>query len=388
VKSLGVGFVGAGWMGRTHAHALRTLEHIDPPEARLRLVSVAARRRESAERLAHDFGFERAAQAWEAVIADPEVDVVAVVAPNDLHERASVAALELGKPVLCEKPLARNAAEAESMLKAAIAGGAAHSCGFNYRFVPAVRLALHLIGSGQLGTTRQFRGCYLQDWAASPLVARGWRFARADDAAGAVGDYSHVVDLMRHLAGEPASLSARTFTFVEERPAPDDPSRQQPVASEDAYAAIVELAGGGVATLDCSRCATGWKGRQRIEVIGSDGSLWWDMEDLNRLHVCVQRDFEEGFGGFRDVLVTEREHPFLSCWWAPGHVLGWEHTFVHLWRDFFAAVTAGEPLPEEHPDFHDGHRAALVCDAILASARTKGAVTVPPHAVGVHERSP
>jgi predicted dehydrogenase len=366
LETIGVGFIGAGWMARAHGHALHTLNHVAPLSKRVRLVAIAGRRREVLERRASDLGFERRTTRWQEVVEDDEVDVVAILAPTHLHAAPTIAALELGKPVLCEKPLGRDAAEAQEMLAAAQAAGVPHCCGFNYRFVPAVRLARRLVADGRLGRLRHFRAVYLQDWAADPDVARSWRFERGG-ASGAVTDYAHIVDLLRHLSSEPVSVSAEVALFIDRRPSPDDAAALLPVEVEDAYAAVLQLEGGAVASLEASRCATGWKGRQQVEVNGSDGSLWWNMEDLNRLHVLLTGEDGYGTAGFRDVLVTEPEHPFLRHWWAPGHILGWEHTFVHQWRDFLRVVLE-QATPEDLPKFEDGYRAAVVCDAILAAA--------------------
>ena len=367
-ESLGVGFIGSGWMARTHAHALHTINHVAPLTKRIDLVAIAGRRPARVERAASDLGFERWTTSWADVVGDRRVDVVANLAPNDVHAPASIAALALGKPVLCEKPLGRDAAEAKAMLVAAESAGVTHSCGFNYRFVPAVRLAREIAASGRLGRLRHFRAAYLQDWAGSPAVPRDWRFDRSQSGSGAVGDYSHVVDLLRHLAGEPRSVTGELARFVDRRPDPAGSNELLPAEVEDAYAAVLQLDGGTLATLEASRVATGWKGRQVVELNGSEGSLWWNMEDLNRLHVFFVADERGGLGGFRDVLVTQPDHPFLEQWWAPGHILGWEHTFVHQWQEFLAAVLDGRPVGEEQASFEDGYRAAVVCEAIAASA--------------------
>jgi predicted dehydrogenase len=168
-------------------------------------------------------------------------------------------------------------------------------------------------------------------------------------------DYAHLVDMLRFLAGEPTSVSAHTATFASD--------------VDDAYIAVLTLPNGATAALEASRVATGWKGHQRIELNGSEGSVWWDMEDPNRLHVFFARDESEGLGGFRGVLVTQPEHPFLREWWPPGHVLGWEHSFVHQWRDFLQAVLDERPVPDRQASFEDGYRAAVLCEAIHTAAR-------------------
>ena len=355
-ETLGVGFIGYGWISRAHAHALHTLNHIRPLAKRVRLVAIAGRTAERVAPVAEELGFERWTTDWREVVEDGEVDVVANVAATEAHAEPSIAGLELGKPVLCEKPLGVNASEARAMLEAAKRARVTSACGFNYRYMPAVRLMRELVHSGRLCDVRHYRALYLQDWMAAPEPLQ------RPDRGGAVLDYSHIVDLLRHLAAEPETVTARATRFVSNQ--------------EDAYAAALDLPGGALASLEASRCATSWKGRQRIELNGTRGSAWWDMEDLNRLHVYFVGDEQDGLAGFRDVLVTEPVHPFLEQWWTPGHVLGWEASFVHQWRDFLEAVLDNRAVGRLQASFSDGYEAAVVCDAILASAREGRAVEI------------
>ena len=373
---LGIGFIGHGWMGRTHANALRTIERVAPVGRDIRLIAIAGRNKENVSAARTALGFEKVATDWPEVVDDPEVNVVVNVAPTDAHAAPCITALGAGKAVLCEKPLAGDADAAGAMRDAARSSMRPAACSFNYRFVPAVRLAREVISSGRIGEIRHFRAAYLQDWASSPTVARSWRFTGTTRGNGAVGDYSHIVDLCRYLAGEPTEAVARAQRFVAERPDPSDFSRRLPVESEDWYAAVLQLASGACATLEGSRCASGWKGRQVVEVYGSEGALWWDLEDLNRLHVFLAADEGAGLGGFRDVLVTQPDHPFMELWWAPGHVLGWEHTFVHQWREFLVSLVEGAELSSHQASFEDGYRAAVVCDAISDAAESGSAVRV------------
>jgi predicted dehydrogenase len=348
-REIRVGLIGTGWIVRAHAHALHSLNHLAPLGCEIRLTSIYGRRAESVSAVAAELGVERWTTDWQQLVEDPDVDVVANVGTNALHAPVSLATLAAGKPVLCEKPLATSPQDAAEMEAAAGRAGVMAACGFNYRFVPAVRLLHQLLGDGRLGTIRHYRGLYLQDWLSSNP---DWP---SHGGAGAVADYSHVLDMLRHLAGEPQSVIARTTCLMSQ--------------TEDAFQALLDLPEGGTATLEASRCATGWKGRHRIEIEGTDGSAWWDMEDLNRLHVMFVSDQHDGVGGFRDVLVTEATHPFLGRWWPSGHILGWEHTFTHQWRAFLAAVldeSAADPL---QATFADGARAAELADAIHRSAR-------------------
>lgn len=344
----GIALVGHGWIARAHAHALRTVDGLTAPAERVRLVALAGRDGPRVEAAAHRFGFERATADWRSVVDDPDVDVVAIATPAESHAEIAIAAAQHGKHVLCEKPLALDADDARAMIEAADDAGVLHATGFNYRFVPAVELIRRLVMSGRLGELRHYRALYLQD------------FGAADGApprmAGAVADYCHLVDMLIHLAGEPSSLSARTSRFGS--------------GAEDAFVATIDLPGGTVASLEASRVARGWKGRHTIEVNGSRGSVGWDMEDMNRLHVFLAEDEQSGLAGFRDILVTQPEHPFLPLWWTPGHTLGWEASLVHQWWSFLQAVQDRRPLESMQATFVDGHRAAVVCDAIHASAAT------------------
>jgi predicted dehydrogenase len=376
--ALGIGFVGTGWMARAHAHALHTINHLSPFPRRGRLVALAGRRPELTEGLARDLGFERWTTRWREVVEDPAVEVVASLGPNDLHAEVALATLALGKAILSEKPLARDAAEARTLRDAARAAGVTNACSFNYRFVPAVRLAKQLASEGRLGQLRHYRAVYLGDWAATPAVPRTWRFERARAGSGVVGDVgSHLVDLLRYLtADEPRTVGAETALFVPQRLDPARSGALLPADTDDAFAATVRLRNGALATLEGARTATGWKGRHVLELHGTEGALWWNMEDLNRLHVFFTADERDGLGGFRDVLVTQPEHPFQRTWWAAGHVLGWEHTFVHQWQAFLAAVLEGRPVSADQASFEDGYRAAVICDALLESAARGERVTL------------
>jgi predicted dehydrogenase len=347
--AIGVGFLGYGWISRTHAHALHTLNHVSPLGKEIRLVAIAGRRAEPLQAAARELGFERWTTSWEELLDDRDVDVVANLNAAEGHAEPTIAALQHGKGVFCEKPLGVDASEALAMLRAAEAAGVTHATGFNYRYVPAVALAKDLVAAGRLGELRHYRALYLQDYA----TAGGQ--PRSSGGAGAVLDYAHLVDMLRFLAGDPESVAASTSRLVSD--------------VDDAFVALFELAGGLVAALEASRVATGWKGHHRFELNGSDGSLWWDMEDPNRLHVFFAADERDGLGGFRDVLVTQPEHPYLADWWPPGHVLGWEHSFVHQWRDFLQAALEQRPVPPRQASFEDGYRAAVLCEAIHTSAR-------------------
>jgi predicted dehydrogenase len=327
---------------------------------------LAARGRERGETMARGLGVDRFTTDWREVVEDPSVHVVANLMGVLGHRAASEAALALGKPVLCEKPLGVDRFEARAMAVAAAGAGVPAVCGFNYRYVPAMRLARNIVISGALGKIIHFRATYLQDYAAvaSPLLPH--------NGSRAVTDYAHIVDFLRYLGCEAEAVQATSAKLTVTGP-----------DVEDAYVAAMDLRGGGIASLEASRVARGWKGRQVVEVNGTLGSLWWNMEDLNRLHVFYATDEEDGTGGFRDVLVTQPDHPSLASWWPPGHTVGWEHGFVHEWHDFLSAVIDGRPVPAHQATFEDGYQAAVICDAILTSAREGRRVGIDEMTTGV-----
>ena len=265
-----IGLLGAGWITRAHAHALLTLNHVTPLARPIRMTALAARSPERGEAMARDFGIDRFSTDWREVVDDPDVDVVAVLPGETAHREATEAALAQGKPVLCEKPLGRDRFEAAAMLDAARRAGVQAATGFNYRYMPAMRLAREIVDSGRLGRCLQFRALYLQDHAAGSVPSRKPNVSRA------ITDYCHIIDFLRYLGNEAEAVQATaaklTAADVGGRPGGRLRRRDRP-------------AGGGIASLEASRVAWGWKGRQVIEFNGTEGSLWWDMEDLNRLHV-------------------------------------------------------------------------------------------------------
>ena len=356
-----IGLLGAGWITRAHAHALHTLNHVTPLARPIELTALAARNPERGAAMAAALGIARFTTDWREVVDDPEVDIVAVLLGETAHREATEAALALGKPVLCEKPLGRDRFEAAALVDAARRAGVHAATGFNYRYMPAMRLAREIVDSGRLGRCLQFRAVYLQDHAAGDVPSRKPNLSRA------ITDYCHIIDFLRYLGNEAEAVQATAAKLT-----PADVG----VDLEDAYVAAVDLRGGGIASLEASRVAWGWKGRQVVEFNGTDGSLWWDMEDLNRLHVFYAGDEADRTGGFRDVLVSQPDHPFMDMWWPPGHTVGWEHSFAHEWRDFLTAVIDDRPLPPEQASFEDGYQAAVLCDAIITAATERRRVTI------------
>ncbi len=365
VQPIGVGMLGYAFMGKAHSNAYKTLAYMTwPPPLLPELVAIAGRNEEAVSEAARRYGFAEYVTDWRALVADDRVQLFDNSGPNNLHAEPTIAAAEAGKHVICEKPLGRTADEAHETWQRVAATGVKHMCAFNYRFVPAVRLAREIIESGELGEITHFRGAYLQEWGATDDAL--WRFDKDAAGSGALGDLgAHVIDLARYLVGEIETVSALAATF--------QPGR----GVDDAIEAAVAFEGGAVGTIEASRFATGRKNAFTWEINGSKGSIAFDLERLNELEVHLAGSTPgERAQGFRTVLVTDAGHPFSEHWWPPGHVLGWEHTFVHELHHFLDAIRTGGEVGPYGADFEDGYRAAEVCDAILRSARS-GAQVAP-----------
>ncbi len=377
----GVAMVGYAFMGAAHSRAWETVSRVfDLPVQPVRRV-IVGRDVNAAGRAARRLGWGEVTSDWRAVLERADIDVVDVCTPGDSHAEIAVAALEAGKHVICEKPLASTLAEAEVMADAAAVArvrGIRSLVGFNYRRVPALALARQLIAEGRLGRIYQVRAAYLQDWAADPASPLTWRMQRARAGSGALGDLgSHVVDLAQFLVGEDlVGVSGLEQTFVSERPL-DGADGWGEVDVDDCAVFTGRFSGGGLATFEATRFALGRKNSLRVEVFGRSGSLSFDLETLNELHY-----YDRGDGvlaGFRRILVTEPEHPYMSAWWPTGHIIGWEHTFTHQAADFLQAVIAGQ---DPRPSFEDGLRVQRVLAAVSASAANESRWTAVPTAVG------
>jgi predicted dehydrogenase len=369
--TIGVGMLGYAFMGKAHAHAYRALSYMTwPPPLRPLLVSIAGRSEDAVAEAALRYGFERYTTDWRELVADPAVQLFDNGGPNSLHAEPTIAAAEAGKHVLCEKPLGRDAAESYEIWQRVEATGVKHLCGFNYRFVPAVRLAREMIEAGEIGEIYHFRSSYLQDWILDPVFAKVWRLDRSIAGSGALGDLgAHIIDLSRFLVGEVATVSAVLRTFIEDRPGGR-------VDVDDAFEAIVEFESGAVGTYEASRFATGRKNSLRWEINGSKGSLAFDLERLNELQVSPGPDATSSEAGLRTILVSESDHPFWQYWWPPGHVIGWEHTFIHELHHFLDAIATDGEVAPYGATFEDGYRTAEICDAIVRSHESRARETL------------
>lgn len=383
--TFGVGMIGYAFMGAAHSHAWRSAGRFFDLPFDLRMSVLCGRSRDAVAAAAKRMGWSAYETDWKDVIARDDVQLVDVCTPGSSHAEIAVASLEAGKHVLCEKPLANTVEEARAMVRAAAKArdqGVRSMVGFNYRRLPALALARQIIAEGRLGVIRHVRAQYLQDWITDPEFPLVWRLRREEAGSGALGDLgAHVVDLTQYLTGQLITgVSGLTETFIRERPLPAESSGlsgeataagRGEVTVDDAALFLARFDGGAVGTYEATRFATGRKNGLRVEINGERGSLAFDLERLNELefHDATESTQTQGF---RRILVTEPDHPYLAAWWPPGHLLGYEHSFTHEVKDLIEAVAAGtDPLPS----FEDGLRVQLVLDAVLRSAEQNGCWT-------------
>jgi predicted dehydrogenase len=372
-RDINVALIGYAFMGRAHSNAYRQVTPFFNPRLRPRMKVLCGRTRPSVEKAARELGWDEVSTSWQEVIQRKDIDLVDISTPGDSHAEIAIAAARAGKTVLCEKPLANSLADADAMLAAVEKAGVAHMVCHNYRRAPAVMLARQLIAGGQLGEIRHFRGTYLQDWIADPTFPLVWRLDRTKAGSGALGDIAaHSIDLARFLVGEIAEVAGHLETFVKERPLPDNPVRRGRVTVDDAATALVRFENGAMGTIEATRMALGRKNHNRFEINGSRGSLAFDLERMNELEVYLESD-EASVKGFRRVLVTEPVHPYVKAWWPPGHIIGYEHTFVHTVFELLEAVADGRA---PSPNFVDGVRNQRVLEAIEKAAASKAWVSV------------
>jgi predicted dehydrogenase len=386
---LRVAMVGTGFMGAAHSQGWRVAPRFYELERSPQMSVVVGRDLAKTEAAAHKWGWGEATTDFSAVLARDDIDIVDIVTPGDSHCEMAIAALEAGKHVLCEKPLANTVEEARRMANAAEAAaknGVLAMVGFTYRRVPAATFARELVSRGAVGEVRQIRGQYLQDWLSDPEAPLTWRLDKARAGSGSLGDIgAHAIDLAQFISGQDlTSVSGVLETFVKERPVMGEGQGLSGSAGEgrgpvtvDDYAAFhARLSGGGLGLFEATRFAMGHKNGLRIEVSGDKGALLFDLEDLNAIQFydATAPGTEQGF---RRILVTEAAHPYLSVWWPPGHMLGYEHAFSHQVRDFAEAIAAGT---QPSPSFAEGFQVQRVLDAVERSANDASAWTSVPAA--------
>jgi predicted dehydrogenase len=361
--------VGYAFMGRAHSQAWRTVGHVFDLPLTPRMAAICGRDAAAVAAAAGRLGWPATETDWKRLIERDDVDLVDVCTPGSSHAEISIAALEAGKHVLCEKPLANTVEEARAMAAAAAraaAGGVRAMTGFNFRRVPAVALARELVAAGRLGAIRHVRGAYLGSHLLDPEIPMMWRLQAEHAGSGALGDLgAHAVDLAQYLAGDRiAGVSGLTETFVRERPLADGSGARGPVTVDDAALFIARFAGGALGSFEATRFATGHTEGLRVELNGELGSIVWDLGDFNGLRLFDATE-DPATQGFRRVQVTRADHPYAGAWWPDGHTIGYEHTFTHEVRDLVHAIAEGrDPVPS----FADGLQVQEVLDAVQRSA--------------------
>ena len=378
MKEVRIGMVGYKFMGKAHSHAYRDLPMFFPDTLRPVMKAICGRDPQGAGQAAARYGWESAETDWRRLVERPDVDLIDINAPSDVHMEIAVAAAERGKHVFCEKPLALTLADARRMLEAAEKSGVIHMVGFNYRFAPAVQLAKKLVAEGRLGRIYHFRAWFLQDWLVDPSFPLVWRLRKEIAGSGSLGDLgAHLIDLAHFLVGDIAEVVAMSETFVKQRPLPaemeglsakgrgDAPPGE--VTVDDAALFLARFANGALGSFEATRFAPGHRSTNAFEINGSKGSVKFDFERMNELQVYFTDD-DADVQGFRRVLATDPPHAYSSAWWPPGHTIGYEHTFIHEVYELMEAIGAGrQPVP----NFRDGVKCQAVLEAVERSVEER-----------------
>jgi myo-inositol 2-dehydrogenase/D-chiro-inositol 1-dehydrogenase len=376
MKTLNIGLAGYGFMGRTHSNAFSQVSHFFDVPFRPVLKTVCGRDKAKAEAFGARWGYQSVVTDWRKLVESPEIDLIDIATPNDTHAEIAIAAAKAGKMVMCEKPLGRNAAEAEAMVQAVESAKVANSVWYNYRRVPAVTLAKQIIDEGQLGKIFHYRAKFLQDWTISSDLPQGgeglWRLDVSVAGSGVTGDLlAHCIDTAMWLNGGIEEVSGMTETFIKSRKH-NLTGKVEPVGIDDASLFLARFRNGSLATFEATRYARGHKALYTFEINGEHASISWDLHDLHRLQYFDHR--EEGrTRGWKSIHITDSDHPYMKHWWVPGLQIGYEHTFIHQAADFLTAAAEGKSAA---PTFRDGLQTDYVTDAVLQSAANRNWVKV------------
>ena len=375
-KTLNVGMIGYKFMGRAHSNAWLKADKFFNLKARPVMKVICGRDRAGVSEMAYKFGWDKFVTDWRDVVDDPSIDIVDINTPNDTHAEIAIAAAKAGKAILCEKPLALDVKQAKMMVDAVKKAGVVNMVCHNYRRIPAIAFARKMIEAGDLGTIYHYRARYAQDWIVDPNFPLVWRLQSKIAGSGTHGDINaHIIDIARYLVGEFAEVAGQMETFIKERPLPSQEgglaakgsSKMGKVTVDDAVNFIGKFKNGALANLEATRFALGRKSGIQVEINGSKGSLYFDFEDMNRLQYFNNADPGDR-RGFRSIIVTEGAHPFAGAWWPPGHIIGYEHTFIHTLADFVNAVVEKKSV---QPTFEDGYQNQVVLEAVEKSAKTR-----------------
>jgi predicted dehydrogenase len=370
MKALNIGLVGYGFMGRTHSNAFHQAPRFFSLPYQPVLKAVAARNADRVKTFAENWGYESYDTDWRNLVARKDIDVIDIASPNDTHQEIAVAAAKAGKMVMCEKPLGRNAKEAQVMVDAVEKAGVPNTVWYNYRRVPAVTLIKQLLDEGKFGRIFHYRAKFLQDWTISQDLPQGgeglWRLDVAVAGSGVTGDLlAHNIDTALWLNGPIAEVTAMTETFIKQRKHTLT-GKVEPVGIDDASAFLCRFDNGSLAMFEATRYARGHKALYTLEINGEHASAFWDLHDLHRIQYFDHRD-EGRVRGWRSVHITDGDHPYMKHWWVPGLQIGYEHTFIHQFADFVEAAAQGKSIA---PSFRDGLATDHVTDAVLKSAKS------------------
>jgi len=371
-KTLNIGLIGGGFMGRTHSNGYRRVPNFFPDlQYTPVLKAVCFRNETKAKAFAEQWGYESVETDWRKMIERDDIDAIDICTPNDTHAEIAIAAANAGKMVLCEKPLARDLAESQGMVDAIENAGVKNTVWYNYRRIPAVTLAKQIIDSGKLGKIYHYRANFLQDWTINENLPQGgeglWRMDAAVSGSGVVGDLlSHCVDTAIWLNGGIKDVSAMTETFVKER-MHQLTGKVEKVSIDDACSFFCHFNNGSLGLFESTRYARGHKALYTFEINGANASIRWDLHDLNRLEFFDNGD-ESQLRGWRSIHVTDGEQPYMNKWWVPGLGIGYEHSFVHQVADFLKSLETGESCS---PTFKEALETQKVCQAVLDSAATR-----------------
>ncbi len=377
-KRINVGLIGYQFMGKAHSNAYRQVGRFFP-ELPVEVVmhTICGRNEPKVRAAAEEYGWTNVETDWRKVVENPEIDVIDISTPGNLHAEIAIAAAQAGKAVFCEKPIGNTLAEAEAMAEAVRVAGVPSAVFHNYRKAPAAALVKKFIEEGRLGTIYHFRAVYLQDWIADPNFPLVWRLQKEIAGSGTHGDIdAHIIDMARYLVGEFDEVVGLLHTFVKKRPLAGEidaslgakaSTEMGDVTVDDAAMFLAKFKNGALGTFEASRFAVGRKNHHRWEINGSKGSVVWDLEKMNELQYYNEGD-EEGTKGFRTIQVTESVHPYTGHYWPVGHIIGYEHTFIDLLADAFTNLAEGKPIS---PDIEDGLANQRILDAVERSSETK-----------------
>ncbi len=378
VPEVGVGMLGYAFMGKSHSNAYRTIPYmIYPPPAVPIMAAVSGRNEEAVAAAAKRFGYQRYYTDWRDMLEDDAVQLLDNGGPNNVHADPCIMAAEAGKHILCEKPLSRTPEESKMMLDAVQKAGVKHMVAFNYRFVPAIRQIRNLIDSGALGQIYHWRAVYLQEWIMPHYdMPKIWRLDKSVAGSGAMGDLgTHIIDLAHYLVGDIKSVAGMTKTFIKERDI-DGEEGSWDVDVDDAFVSAVEFANGAVGTLEATRFAGGRKNYNCFEINAEKGSIRFNLERMNEMEVFWVGSEPRETQGFTNVMVSEGYHPWWENWWPQGHIIGWEHTFIHEITHLLDCIVNDKEVGPHGATFVDGYKADVVAAAIQESSATRRQVDV------------